>query len=414
MNPKTIRFSIAGIFLTLLLGLPCYAKWARPDLNAPVDRLIANMEAYIQKNPKDAQGYYTLGRLHSLAYAKGVVEVSLYSDGEDKENRPPRFPTFDSILVKRDDGKPVQLTAEAFKHFHQSVRNYRRTLELKPDPVPEDDNPQALTLLGLGWMLEQGHLLGKKAGAPPGANSQGKPTWREQALKAYRTAFRLKSEEDQKREHLGLEADTITLEAVAGIERLQKGRNLNAAEKAELKKMQTTAAKIRVKPRVVTPIIFPLEGSASLRSMLSERKVTFDLAGDDIKRRWEWVRPDVGILVWDPEKKGRITSGRQLFGSVTWWMFWKDGYEPLAALDDNQDDGLTGKELEGIAVWRDANSNGVSDPGEVVPARKFGITRIETQAESRQEGALSHLQGIRLRNGATLPTFDWIPTGKPF
>jgi hypothetical protein len=305
------------------------------------------------------------------------------------------------------------LTEEALKHFHESLRNYRLATQLKP-AGKEDENPRrGLYFLGLGWMLEQGHLLGKKAGPPPVATAKGQPSWRAQALEAYRTAFRLEAPEDLNSRAQFLGKDNITLEAAIGVERLQKDRSLSTKEQEELKKMRAAAKLIRAKPRLVTPIVFPLEGQASLRQMLSKRTVTFDLAGDDIKRKWPWVKPDVGILVWDPEKTGRITSGRQLFGSVTWWMFWEDGYQPLAALDDNRDGALTGKELEGIAVWRDANSNGVSDPGEVVPARKFGIRHIAVQADSQQDATLSHSKGIQLQNGATLPTFDWTPTGQP-
>ena len=54
-----------------------------------------------------------------------------------------------------------------------------------------------------------------------------------------------------------------------------------------------------------------------------------------------------------------LEVGLQLFGSVTWWLFWEDGYAPLAALDDNHDGRLEGAELKGIAIWFDRNGNGV-------------------------------------------------------
>ncbi|MBT3202234.1 MAG: hypothetical protein HN350_20220, partial [Phycisphaerales bacterium] len=49
--------------------------------------------------------------------------------------------------------------------------------------------------------------------------------------------------------------------------------------------------------------------------------VRFDLDGDGRAQSWPWVKPTTGILVWDPSGQGRITSGQQLFGSVTIWMF---------------------------------------------------------------------------------------------
>jgi hypothetical protein len=88
-------------------------------------------------------------------------------------------------------------------------------------------------------------------------------------------------------------------------------------------------------------------------------------------------------------------------------MFWRNGYEPLAALDDNRDGVLSGGEVTGIAVWRDANSNGVSDPGEVVPAEMFGIVEIEVRPRL---AGVTLQSGIRLRDGVRLTTFDWMPT----
>ena len=48
-----------------------------------------------------------------------------------------------------------------------------------------------------------------------------------------------------------------------------------------------------------------------------------------------------------------------MFGSVTWWLFFSDGYRALDTLDDNRDGRLTGSELSGIAVWFDRNTEEV-------------------------------------------------------
>lgn len=403
-NPSVVG---VGLGILLVVGGVCEAKWRGPDLHAPVDRLITNTKEFVKKNPKDAQGYYILGRLHSMAFAKGAIEVSLYSNQADKEHGLPSFPSFAPIRTERESDKEA-LTSAALKHFQESVRNYRLATQLKPTNSEEWDARRGLYYLGYGWMLEQGHLLGKKVSLPPG----GKPTWREQALQAYRLAFRFaeKSESENAPMH-GL--NVVTQEAAEGIERLHRGRSLSVQEKSEIAKMQQTVKEILAKPRPITPIIFPLTMKRTLAQLLSEKAVKFDLAGDDIKRQWPWVKPDVGILVWDPGQTGRVTSGRQLFGSATWWMFWEDGYQPLAALDDDRDGGLTGKELNGIAVWCDANSNGVSDPGEVIPAGKFGVQRIATRPEGKRDGVLANESGLLLRNGTNLPTFDWTPIGKP-
>jgi len=36
--------------------------------NAPVQRLVFNVEAYVETHPEDANGYYRLGRIHYLAF----------------------------------------------------------------------------------------------------------------------------------------------------------------------------------------------------------------------------------------------------------------------------------------------------------------------------------------------------------
>ena len=69
-------------------------------------------------------------------------------------------------------------------------------------------------------------------------------------------------------------------------------------------------------------------------------------------------------------------------------MFWRNGYEPLAALDDNHDGWITDAELTGVSVWRDRDSNGVSDVGEVVPASQFGILAIASRPCCTQNGVL--------------------------
>lgn len=384
----------------LLLCRPAQAIWMRPEEPVPVKRLLANVERYVREHPKDARGYYTLGRLHSLAFAQDNPRVGVYTKLPDQPKGLVSFPPFESVRVKRQKQKPPDKSA--LKHLNESVRYYRRATEL--------DKTDETAFLGLGWMLEQGHLLGRAAGSPPPGNKAGDSSWRGQALAAYRAAYRLGKAQD----HAGLMGtDIVAIEAAAGVERLQKGQRLTRTEQGELAEMRVTVKKIQETPRPITPIVFPLNGRLPLRQLLSKRTVSFDIAGNGLKRRWPWIQPNAGLLVWDPLKTGRVTSGRQLFGSVTWWMFWRDGYQPLAALDNDSNGWLSGPELAGIAVWRDTNGNGISEPGEVIPARQFGVARIATRATGRQDGALSNPAGIQMQGGTSLPTYDWTPTSLP-
>ncbi len=141
----------------------------------------------------------------------------------------------------------------------------------------------------------------------------------------------------------------------------------------------------------------------------SAKSVSFDLAGDNLGKKWPWVGPDTGILVWDPRRTGKIVSGRQLFGSVTWWIFWKDGYQALASLDNDADGFLSGRELAGLAIWRDANGNGISEGGEVQPLQAWNIRALATRATQRVLNAPANFTGCLLFDGTSRPTYDWTP-----
>ena len=57
-------------------------------------------------------------------------------------------------------------------------------------------------------------------------------------------------------------------------------------------------------------------------------------------------------------------------------MFWDDGYQALAALDDDASGWIDGIELTGLGVWLDRDKDGVSDSTEVVPIARTGIAPI--------------------------------------
>ena len=147
-----------------------------------------------------------------------------------------------------------------------------------------------------------------------------------------------------------------------------------------------------------------------------EARVAFDVDGSGLGREWSWITPEAAWLVYDRKAEGKITSGRQLFGNVTFWMFWSNGYGPLDALDSNRDGTLTGEELAGLALWHDANGNGVADPGEVKPLSAYGIVAVSTKWQTLPDHpdkiAISPT-GVTFQDGATRPTFDLILKAKP-
>lgn len=378
---------------------PTSARWMVTAVDVPVDRLLQNTRLYIQKNPKDPQGYYVLGRVNSLAFAQETKTLQI--NQRTKEPLPGFLP-WESILVKR--AKQGPLSKQSRQYLIESIRNYHRATELAPD--------RAIAFLGLGWMLESGAAWSASLGPVPlnPKGGGGANAWKQSAIDAYRTAYKLASAADLQRRGLGPGADSaVSLEAGEGILRLIAGRKSDL-DAAEIETIESTVQKLKAAPMAVTPIIFPLDQARSMENLLADNlTVRFDMAGDGEPELWPWVKPDAGILVWDPKRTGRVESGRQLFGSVTWWMAWRHGYEPLAALDDNLDGMLRGRELDCLAVWRDRNSNGVSEPGEVIPIRKADVRAIAVEAV-QQNQIFANPHGIELTNGRTLPTYDWTPT----
>ena len=79
----------------------------------------------------------------------------------------------------------------------------------------------------------------------------------------------------------------------------------------------------------------------------------------------------------------------------TFWCFWENGYQALASLDDDGDGWLTGKELDGLAVWRDTNGNGVSEPGEVKTLSECGIAALRCRADAASPAANCAAQAIQ-------------------
>jgi hypothetical protein len=162
-------------------------------------------------------------------------------------------------------------------------------------------------------------------------------------------------------------------------------------------------------PGTVTPVVFSLTPGRHVADLLSSKQVPFDLDGTGRPQRYQWLRPDAALLVWDPKRSGRIASGHDFFGSVTWWIFSRSGYQALAALDDDHDGWLSGGELSGLALWFDRNGNGMSDPGEVIPIERTDVAALAVQPDGWETGMAMTGAGVRMKDGSTRPSWDWVP-----
>lgn len=436
----------AKFFLILLLlwsGL-AVGRWMVP-VYVPVDRMIANAEAYIAEEPNDASGYYTLARIHYLAFANKAFLVGTWSQDvppsiipywwwEDYLYNVRRAEATERVLEEFGLESTGELAPENVMAFNA------RVFELTEQLAAEDwrpERPSGEQLVAHAGAAQWNFLRAVALDPNNGLYYLGQASLGEQYLEyfsetspqlmppalrtvmldavkeTYLLAYQVSLEAD-------LELEYLPISGIRGIISYEAGNafiRLWEAEREIPEDVQAQITEIRTDMKIfetlpwgpITPIVLSFQEHTSLGELLAPEKVVrFDLDGTGNAEKRSWVKPTTGFLVWDGDKDGKITSGRELFGSVTWWMFFPNGYRAMDLLDDDRDGWLASGELDGISLWFDRNSNGVSDAGEVVPVARLGIEALGTRPNGCDGRSPMHTTGMRLKDGRTLPTYDWM------
>jgi hypothetical protein len=347
--------------------------------NVPLGRLVANLEASIAKEPKNADLRVNLARVHVMAFAWKTTAIPVVRGMETKgpatkwlrENEQPDVaPTGDPAARK-----------DAADHLGKAVQRYQEAIALAPD--------NAVARLGLAWACQQSQDLGK-------------------AVAAYRAAIEVAWPQERNRTAI-MGWLSVTEEASRYLVPLLDP----AKDKGEIAKLRGYSEQLEKMARAITPIVIPLGGRLPVQDLVDRSAaVAFDADGSGLPRSWTWITPDAGWLVFDPHQRRQIQSGLQMFGSVTFWLFWDNGYQALRSLDDDGDGRLRGAELAGLAIWRDANGNGISEPGEVTPLAAWDIVGLSCEADgpgSDEDPTLVTAfspAGVRFADGTTRPTYD--------
>ena len=374
-----IAIALLTVFVSATLAIPIQVDVER----VPVERVVANLERQVAEQPKDITLRLNLARIHGMAFALKLSDIpaARVRGGKDLVipwvgNTTPPFYQFE--VKSTEDAKAL---AAAKEHLTKAIARYREALQLDPANL--------VAKMGLGWALGQ-------AGDRPGAVA----ALRDVVAKAL----------PQNRENLGVLGDNRTLTEEAAlylIPLLDPER-----DRAELDRLRANVKDLASRPRPMTPIAIPLRSGLTAEDLVNLRaSVAFDLDGSALPQRWNWIHPTAAWLVFDKHGSGSVTSALQLFGNVTFWLFWRQGYDALRTLDDNGDGRIAGTELAGLSLWHDRNSNAVSERGEVRPVAEWGIVSLSCQYEfdaaHPDEIAFSR-RGVTFRDGTSRPTFDLV------
>lgn len=374
-----------------------------PVYEAPIDRALDNVAAMDGVAP--AQREQLLGRLNLLAYARNDAPFT-YVNADNRLVLSGSRPCRDIAQMGRGyapDQPPKEFGPNdqcAALDFHLGPQ---REVQETPQAEPSDGararlnaarqhyanavrlDPQTLRArLGYAYTLDRSGRLSA-------------------ARRQLRAIIRI-GEPQLRGEHAEWETHAVLSEAIEHLAHI-------AASSSDKARVERLRQRLLESPPIVyvTPIVVPLADAPFGRLIDAASPVAFDFAGTGDVRAQGWLTPDAAWLVWDPEWRGQVRSGFDMIGQRTWAVFWSDGFEALRSLDDNRDGELTGGELGGLSLWRDENRNGVSDPGEVMPANVHGVAALSVRGAPTRPGLITAPNGVRFEDGRTRALYDWTP-----
>jgi len=148
-----------------------------------------------------------------------------------------------------------------------------------------------------------------------------------------------------------------------------------------------------------TPLILDLDNDG-VETLSVQQGVSFDIDADGIIDRTGWVAPDDAFLVWDRNGDGQINDASELFGEHSIKADGSkalDGFDALRDLDANQDQQIDKNDLAytNLQLWRDSNSDGLVQAGELLSLAEAGVEVISLVTEAVSEQNNGNWTGIR-------------------
>lgn len=235
------------ILLLFVFSTVTFGEFMLP-IAAPVDRLIKNTTAYINENPDDINAYYTLGRIHYLAFAnksrlvgayeyealpsipqdwmqEATISQNLYNHARElvlkeygyspNSNIPndKRTEFHNAVQKKREELKlqnwnPGKIeNEEIYEHANEAMKLFNKVIEMDPE--------NGLYYHGLACLIEQyaKYLDEIKSEVVP---ELFRSVFLEQAKQYYYKSFSLSIKEDSTREYKPMEGLKTLISFEAG------------------------------------------------------------------------------------------------------------------------------------------------------------------------------------------------------
>ncbi len=127
-----------------------------------------------------------------------------------------------------------------------------------------------------------------------------------------------------------------------------------------------------------SPLSIDLNGDG-VKSISISEGVKFDILNSGSKSNVGWISGNDGLLAIDNNGNGSIDNRGELFGGGV-----GEGFAKLGSFDTNGDGIVSAGDrgFDSLKIWKDSNTNGITDGGELQALSVFGIKSLNLAHQS--------------------------------